>query len=98
MELTEQDICKILIAHLARGERKTKLFGDLTLSEEAFANSLIGSEFPNIYYEIYLQGEPRTDMHVSVDSESIHACRNIPRNWAAVAMKSFLRGIRPPGA
>lgn len=100
MELTELDIYKILIAHLARGERKTKLFGDLKLSEKAFANSLIGSEFPNIYYEIYLQGEPRTDMHVSVDSESIHACRNIPPQLGGGGYEKFFawykttRGMR----
>lgn len=89
MELTEQEIYKILIAHLARGERKTNFFGDLTLSEKAFANSLIDSRFPNIYYEIYLQGEPRTDMHVSVASESIHACGDIPPKLGGGGYEKF---------
>lgn len=89
MELTQQEIYKILIAHLARGERKTEFFGDLALSEKAFANSLIANEFPTIYYEIYLQGEPRTDMHVSVASESVHACGNIPPHLGGGGYETF---------
>lgn len=89
MELTHQEIYKILIAHLARGNRKKEFFGDLTLSERAFANSLIGNEFPTVYYEIYLQGEPRTDMHVSVASESIHACGNIPPHLGGGGYERF---------
>ena len=89
MELTQQEIYRILIAHLARGKRKTEFFGDLALSEKAFANSLIGNAFPTLYYEIYLQGEPRTDMHVSVDSESVHACGNIPPHLGGGGYEKF---------
>jgi len=89
MELTQQEIYRILIAHLARGERKTEFFGDLTLSEKAFANSLIADDFPTLYYEIYLQGEPRSDMHVSVSSESVHACENIPPHLGGGGYEAF---------
>lgn len=89
MELTQQGIYRILIAHLARGKRKTEFFGDLTLSEKAFANSLIDNGFPTIYYEIHLKGRPRTDMHVSVSSKSIHACETIPPHLGGSGYEEF---------
>ncbi|MBR0261176.1 MAG: hypothetical protein IJQ85_05205 [Selenomonadaceae bacterium] len=79
-KLNPKEIYKILIAHMSRGGCKENFLGDLKLSEVAFANSLIDNEFPVLYYEMYLQGKPRTDFHVSISGKSIHTCNNFPAN------------------
>ena len=59
---------------LAAGEgREEKLFGTCApLAREAFERSLIGGEFPIIWFEIPLSGEPWFDLHVSLSREELH--------------------------
>ena len=79
-KLNPKEIYKILITHMSRNGCKENFVGDLKLSEVAFANSLIDDAFPILYYEMHLQGKPRTDFHVSISGKSIHACNNFPAN------------------
>ena len=79
-KLKPQEIYKILIAHMSRNGCKENFLGDLKLSEEAFANSLLDDVFPTLYYEMHLQGKPRTDFHASIRGDSIRNCKKFPAN------------------
>lgn len=49
------------------------LFGSCkTLAREAFQRSLMGDEFPIIWFEVPLAGDPRFDLHVSTSRKALN--------------------------
>lgn len=61
---------------LAAGDeaRERELFGSCApLAREAFERSLIGDEFPVIWFEVPLKREPRFDLHVALSRTALHA-------------------------
>lgn len=56
----------------AGGGREAELFGDCQpLAREAFCRSLIGEEFPTVWFELPLLGEPRFDLHVAASRAAL---------------------------
>ena len=62
-----------VIYGLAAGDgREAQLFGDTApLAREAFERSLIGDEFPLIWFEIPFAGTPRFDLHVALSRTAL---------------------------
>ena len=58
---------------LAAGDgREEALFGDCQpLAREAFSRSLIGDEFPTVWFELPLAGAPRFDLHVALSRSAL---------------------------
>jgi len=64
--LDRLDIYDALYLLSAGDGRDDALFGDCQpLAREAFSRSLIGEEFPTIWFEVPLSGAPRFDLHVA---------------------------------
>lgn len=62
----------IMYALAARDGREAALFGNYAASaREAFAKSLAGSAFPEIWFELPLAGEPWFDLHVLTARETL---------------------------
>lgn len=52
--------------------REEALFGDCQpLAREAFSRSLIGEEFPTIWFEVPLADAPRFDLHVAISRSAL---------------------------
>lgn len=63
------DVLYLLAADDGRDEL---LFGDCQpLAREAFSRSLIGEEFPSIWFEVPLTGAPRFDLHVALSRAAL---------------------------
>lgn len=57
---------------LAADEGEQALFGTCApLAREAFQRSLAGEEFPTVWFEVPLAGEPRFDLHVALSREAL---------------------------
>jgi len=64
----------IIYALAARGGRESALFGDcFPPSQAAFARSLAGEAFPELWFELPLDGEPWFDLHALTSRESLNA-------------------------
>lgn len=64
----------IIYALAARGGREKALFGDcFPPSQVAFARSLVGKAFPELWFELPLVGEPWFDLHALASRESLSA-------------------------
>lgn len=63
------DALYLLAAGDGRGEA---LFGSCQpLAREAFSRSLVGSEFPTVWFEVPLTGAPRFDLHVAISRTAL---------------------------
>ena len=55
------------------------LFGNCApLAHEAFLRSCIGDEFPLLWFEVPLAGEPRFDLHVAISREALRSGVQFP--------------------
>lgn len=62
----------ILYALTAKDGREAKLFGTCApAAREAFARSLVGEEFPELWFEIPLAGKPWLDFHALTSYKSV---------------------------
>jgi hypothetical protein len=69
----------ILYALAARDGREAALFGDsLPLAREAFARSLACGDFPEVWFELPLAGEPWFDAHLLTSRESVRPGMEFP--------------------
>ncbi len=56
----------------AGGQREQALFGDCApLAHQAFVRSLAGDEFPLLWFEVPLSGDPRFDLHVALSRSAL---------------------------
>ncbi len=73
------DIFDIICSHAARHGRDEKLFGkNFPLAHEVIANSLAGTPFSEIWFEVPLLGAPRFDLHVVLSNETVKARKTLP--------------------
>ena len=80
----------VLYALAARGGREEALFGaSAPAARAAFARSLAGDEFPEIWFEIPLAGDPWFDLHVLTSRESLSPDTNIPESFASEARSTL---------
>ena len=75
-DMTEQlDAFHALYMLAADNGREQVLFGDCAqLAHQAYQRSLGGDEFPTIWFEIPLTGQPRFDLHVALSRKAIMSC------------------------
>ena len=70
---------EILYAVAASNGREQALFGDCApAARKAFARSCAGSAFPEIWFEIPLQGTPRFDLHALASRETLDPETDFP--------------------
>ena len=63
---------QVLYQLISGGGREEALFGDCgPLAEEAFSRSLVGNEFPVVWFELPLAGPPRFDLHAAISREAL---------------------------
>ena len=63
---------QVLYRLVSANGREEALFGDCgPLAEEAFSRSLVGDEFPTVWFELPLAGPPRFDLHVAISREAL---------------------------
>ena len=66
-------IYDIIYALAARDGREAALFGNSApLAREAFARSLAGDAFPEVWFELPLAGSPWFDLHALTSAENLH--------------------------
>lgn len=64
----------LIYALAAKDGREAALFGDCaTRAREAFARSLAGTQFPELWFELPLSGEPWFDLHALASHEGLDA-------------------------
>ena len=68
-DFTKMDFFDMLIGIASRGGRGKKFFGDLTKIRKVFEKTFVGSNFPHLYLEFPLLGEPRTDILIQAEIE-----------------------------
>lgn len=72
-QVSQVEVFDVLYALVANDGREDALFGTCALhAREAFSRSLIGDEFPTIWFEVPLAGEPRFDLHVAHSRQALH--------------------------
>ena len=69
------EIFRALCTLAAEDGRREALFGDCEpLAREAFLRSPSGGEFPLLWFEVPLAGQPRFDLHVALSRKSLQGC------------------------
>lgn len=80
----------ILYAQAAAGERRQRLFGScLSSARAAFARSLAGSAFPEVWFEVPLLGEPRFDLHVLISHDQLDTAADSLPKKAGIFEETF---------
>ena len=80
----------VLYALAARDGRGKALFGaSFPASSSAFERSLVGEEFPELWFEVPLAGDPWFDFHALTSRGSLHPGMGFPENLAAGAQDAF---------
>lgn len=83
--MNKSTVFNILYALAALGGREQTLFGSYaSLAEEAFNRSLVGPEFPEIWFELPFAGEPWLDLHVLTSRSALTPETPIPTNGSLV--------------
>ena len=79
-KLSQTETFDALYGLAADDGREETLFGScVPLAREAFQRSLVGEEFPVVWFELPLSGKPRFDLHVALSRETLRAgCRFLP--------------------
>ena len=89
----------IIYALIARDGREASLFGQqLGHARDTFEQSLAGTAFPELWFELPLAGEPWFDLHVltsreTLDSEAAAATQTLPGLFAWFASASGVRQL-----
>lgn len=80
----------IVYALAARDGREEALFGSNALAaREAFMRSLVGEQFPELWFEVPLEDDPWFDLHVLTSCESLTPGINLPENLADETRNAF---------
>lgn len=73
-QVMEDLLFDIIYALMARGGRDKVLFGDgLSLAREALSRSRVGQDFPELWFELPLAGDPWFDFHALTSVQSLEA-------------------------